>query len=148
MAHWQQAPPVPQTMRSDVRLYAVSKCTRGPGGTPCRDVVDPDNYQYETSCPICTRVKSALFQRLDHTLALEHAVEALHPDMPLLPIGEHWDPVITPPQPIQLPVARPKVKAYMMRPGVNQAIRTLADAARQPPPPPPPQQPKVSGGVR
>ena len=164
MAHWRQAQPVPQTMGSDVRLHMVSTCTRGPGGTPCRDVVNPgdsrrdvvnpDDYQYETPCPICTRVKSALFQHLDHNFALERAVEALHPDMPLLPIGEHWNPAIPPLQPVQQaqvqqePVARPKVKAYMMRPGVNQAIRAPADAARQPPPPPPPQQLKVSGEVQ
>ena len=52
------------------------------------------------------------------------------------------------PQPVRQPVARPKVKAYIMRPGVNQAIRTPADAAWLPPPPPPPQQIKVSGGVQ
>ena len=155
MAHWQQAPPVPQAMRSDVRVYMVLRCTRGPDETPCRDVVYPGEYQYDTPCPICTRVNSALFQRLEHNLALERAVEALHPDMPLLQIGEHWNPAIPQPQLIQQaqvprdPVARPKVKAYMMRPGVNQALRAPADAVRQPPPPPPPpQQPKVPGGVQ
>ena len=41
---------------------------------PRRDAVDPNSYQYESSCPICTRVKSALFRHLDHTRALELAV--------------------------------------------------------------------------
>ena len=158
MAQWQRAPPVPQTMRTEDRLYAVSRCTRGPGGTPCRDMVnigdprrdavDPDNYQYESSCPICTRVKSALFQRLEHTRALEQAVEALQPDLPLLPIGEHWNPAIAQPQPLQQPIARQKVKAFIMRSGVNQAFRTSADAAWQLPPTPPHQRHVGTGGAQ
>ena len=81
-------------------------------GDPRRDAVDPDNYQYESSCPICTRVKSALLQRLEHTRALEQAVEALRPDMSLLPIGEHWNPAIAQPQPLQQPIVRQKAKAF------------------------------------
>ena len=83
--------------------------------------------------------------------ALELAVEVLHPDMPLLPMGEHWNPTIPQPLPVQHPpvqrepVARPKVKAYLGV-GVNQGFRAPADAARQPPPPPRP--PKVAGGAQ
>ena len=152
MAHWRRAPPVPHAMRSDVRLYAVSRCTRAPGETPCHDVVLPGEFRYHSPCPICSRVKSALFQGLEHNRALELAVEALHPDTPLLAMGEHWNPTIPPPLPIQQPlvlrdsVARPKVKAYMRAGGVNQGLRAPADAARQLPPPPHP--PKVAGGAQ
>ena len=147
MAQWQQAPPVPQTMRTEDRLYTVSRCTRGPGGTACRnivdvnprhDAVDPNSYQNESSCPICTRVRSALLQRLEHTRDLELAVGALQPDMPLILVGECWNPAIARPKPFQQPIARQKVKAYVARSG----------AARQFPPPPPRRPPVAIGGAQ
>ena len=158
MAHWQRAPPVPQLVTTEDRLYALSRCTRGPGGTPCRDLVDianprhdavdPDNYLYESACPICTRIKSALFRRLDHTRALELAVGALQPDLPLPQIGEHWDPPLAQLQPLQQPAATQKVKAFVMRPGVNQVFRTPAGAAWQLPHTPPHQRPVGTGGAQ
>ena len=157
MAQWQQAPPVPQTMRTEDRLYTVSRCTRGPGGTACsnivdvsprHDAVDPNRYQYELSCPICTRVRSALFQHLEHTRDLDLAVGALQPDMPLLPVGECWNPAIARPQPFQQPIVRQKVKAYVARPGAAQAFRAFADADRQLPHPPPRRPPVAIGGAQ
>ena len=71
--------------------------------------------------------------------------------MPLLAMGEHWDPTVPPLLPIQQPpvlrdpIAKPKVKAYMGVGGANRGLRAPADAARQPPPPPPP--PNVIGGA-
>ena len=151
MAQWWQAPPVPHAMMSHVRLYAISRCTRGQNDTPCRDVVLPGELHDASPCPICSRVRPALFQGLEHNRALELAVEALHPDMPGLAMGEHWDPTVPPLLPIQHPpvqrdpVAKPKVKAYVRVGGANQGFRAPADAARQPPPPP---LPNVIGGAQ
>ena len=139
---------------SHVRLYAVSRCTRGPNDTPCRDVVLPGELHDASPCPICSRARSALFQGLEHNRVLELAVEALHPACPGLAIGEHWDPTVPTPLPIQRPpvqrdpVAKPKVKAYVRVRGANRGFRAPADAARQPPPPPPPPPPNVIGGAQ
>ena len=141
-------------MMSNVRLYAISRCTGGPNDTPCRDEVLPGELHDASPCPICQRVRSALFQGLEHNRALELAVEALHPDMPGLAMGEHWDPMVPPPSPIQRPpvqcdpVAKPKVKAYVRVGGASQGFRTPADGARRPPPPPPPQVVGGAQGVR
>ena len=167
MANWHAVPPsdywtVPQLTTTEDRLYAVSRCTRGPGGTPCRDLVDianprqdavdPNNYRYETACPICTHIKSAVFRRLDHTQALENAVRALHPDLPLLPMGEHWNPLILQPRPLQQPTPTQKVKAYVMRSGAtpkqNQVFRASGGIARQLPNTPPHQQQVGTGGAQ
>ena len=150
MAEWHAVPPTeywkaPLLTTSEDRLYAVSRCTRGPGGTPCRDLVDianprqdavdPDNYRHESACPICTRIKSALFRRLEHTRALEKAVGALQAELPLLPMGEHWNPLILQPRPLQQPTPTQKVKAYVMRSGStakqNQVFKASGGIARQ-----------------
>ena len=140
MTHSQRASPVSQTMRTEDRLYVVSRCTKAPGGTPCRgrvnigdprrDKMDPDNYQYESSCLICTCVKYALFQRLEHTTrALEKAANTLRPELSLPPIGEHWNASIAQLQPLPQPIARQMAKAFVMRSGVNHAFRRSVNAA-------------------
>ena len=143
MAQWRQA-------RTSRCLYAVSKCTRGPDDTPCRDEPVHGEPPGIPSCSICERVRSALFQGIERDRAMEIAVEALKPDMPGLPMGGHWDPRVAPPpvaarpQVPHDPNVRPKVKAHMRVGGGNQVFRQPADARQLPPPPPPSQ---VAGGV-
>ena len=147
MAQWRQP-------RTSLCPYAVSKCERGPDGTACRDEPAHGEPPGTPSCPICQRVKSAIFQGIVRDRALEIAVEALDPDMPAPLMGSHWNPWAAPPpvpaRPHVLPdpSVRPKVKAYVRRVGgASQVFRQILNTGNPPPPPPPPHLGGGAAGV-
>ena len=120
-------------------------------GTPCRDEPAHGEPLDTPSCSICQCVKSAIFQGIVHDRALEIAVGALDPDMPGLPMGEHWDPRAAPPpvaarRVLHDPNARPRVKAYVRVGGTSQMFRQLVDTRHLPPPPPSQVDSGVAGG--
>ena len=128
---------------NEARLYALSRCTRGPGDTACRGDPAQGAPLDSSSCSICQRVRSAIFHGFQHDRGLELATEALGPEMPELPVGEHWNPRAAPPPPApppQAPRVIPKVRAYVRVGGANQMFRPPADARQPHPPPPPPPQ--------
>ena len=147
MAQWRQP-------RTSLCLYAVSRCTRGSDSTACRDEPAHGEPLGTPSCSICQRIKFAIFQGVVHDRALEIAVEALDPDMPGLPMGEHWDlraappPVAARPRVLHDPNVGPKVKPYVRVGGASQMFRQPVDTRHLPPPPPPPQVDSGVAGVR
>ena len=92
----------PPRARADC-FYHASRCRRGQGGGPCRNICRP----------ICQSVRSAIFHGYPNNQVTEQAVRALQLDMPLLRPGESWAPY---PLPRAFPLAPAPPPPLPLRP--------------------------------